>query len=341
MKQELEQAINICIHALNGKKSDRLQIVRKDKFVLETIRKIAKLPYQGRNLGIGGFGYRNNRSSFEDMVKHLEEEKISCSLDWLDAILILYEFANYTEYQMLESAKMIVNDNIIFNHIIEHIVTNLVVMNDIKSAENFIPNFKKTVIVKEEDNFDIGYLVILQYFAMQGDDKNFFKYYKLSKPAIHKTEVHEAKELLVGNFAIKNGIEATITLCQHKNLGIKYHFAALTPFAEQGKYQELKEIFAKYPELKQSECEIELKILSQAYLEAQKINAEIDDDFELLFNRAINVDRKLRWGDFKLQDSILFDLGLASVGNKERVLRCRKAIKNNSIKQELNDMTKK
>jgi len=113
MKQELEQVINICIHVLNGNNSDSQQIDRKDKFVLETIQKIAKLPYQGRNLGIGGFGYRNYRSSFEDMVKRFEDEEIFCSLDWLDAILVLYDFANYTEFQMLESAKKIVNDNIL------------------------------------------------------------------------------------------------------------------------------------------------------------------------------------------------------------------------------------
>ena len=337
MKQEVEQAINFCIDALNGKNSDSQQVEEKDKFVLETIQKIAKLPYQGRNLGIGGFEYRD---SFEDMVKHFECYNLSYSLAWKNAILVLYDFANYTEIQMLESAMRIVNDNIIFNHILEHIITNLVVMNDIESAEKFIPNFKKTVIFKEEDNFDIGYLVILKHFALKGDDKNFFKYFKQSKPAANKTKVHEAKEFLVSNFTTKNGIEEAIALCNHKNLGVKYYFSALMPFAEQGKYQELKQIFEKYSELKQIESETELKILTHAYLEARKLNYKIDDDFEQLFDRAIKVDRKLRWGDFKLQDSILFDLGLASLGNKERVLRCRKAIKNNSMKQEFNDMTK-
>jgi len=106
-------------------------------------------------------------------------------------------------------------------------------------------------------------------------------------------------------------------------------------FAEQGKYQELKQIFEKYPELKQPESETELKVLTAACLEAKKLNLTIDDDFEELFDRAKKVDRKLTWGDFKLQDSIFLDLGLANDGNTERVKRCRKAIKNNGLKKEL------
>ena len=341
MKQELEQAINFCIDALNGENSDSQYVDGKDKFVLEIMQKIAKLPYQGRNLGIGDFGYGDYRDSFESMVKRFEKKNLSYALAWKDAILVLYDFANYTEIQMLESAKKIVNADIIFNHILKHIITNCVVKNDIESAEKFIPNFKKTVIFKEEDNLDMGYLIILKHFALKGDDKNFFKYFKQSKPAVNKTEIQEAKEILVSSFAEKNGIEETIALCEHKNLGVKYYFSALTSFAGQGKYQELKKVFEKYPELKQPESETELKILTEAYLEAKRLNSQIDDDFEQLFDRAIKVDRKLRWGDFKLQDSILFDLGLASFGNKERVLRCRKAIKNNSMKQEFNDMTKK
>jgi len=118
-------------------------------------------------------------------------------------------------------------------------------------------------------------------------------------------------------------------------LGAKLYFSALTAFAEQGNYQELKQIFEKHPELKQPEAETELKILATAYLEAKKINLLIDDDFEELFERAVKMDRKLKWGDVKLQDSILLDLGLANQNNKERFLKCRKAIKNNWLKKEL------
>jgi len=35
----------------------------------------------------------------------------------------------------------------------------------------------------------------LLFKRYKGDDINFFKYFKLSKPAINKTEVREAKEM--------------------------------------------------------------------------------------------------------------------------------------------------
>jgi len=336
MEKELEQAINYCIEALNNRTDEsRQEVEGNSDYVNATLQKIKQLPYQGRNLGIGDNHYDGKRNSFEDMINRFGEEKITYSLEWKDALLVLFDFANYDETKMLGFAKKIVNDNIIFNHILKHIISNLVTMENIKTAEEFIPNFKTTVIFKEEDNLDKGYFIILTHYANIGDDKNFFKYFKQSKPAVNKYDVNVAKQYLVKNYAKNNGIEQTIQLCKHKNIGSKFYFNALMAFAEQGNYQELKQIFDKYPELKQPEAETQLHILTTAYLKAKELNQTIDDDFEQLFERALKVDRKLKWGDTKLQDSLLLDLGLASEGNKERVLKCRKAIKANWLKKEL------
>lgn len=337
MKQEIEQSILFCIEALNNnnRPNGSQEVKGNDKFVLSTLHKISKLPYQGRNLGIRSFGYGDYRSSFEDMLKRFDKESITYSLSWLDALLVLLDFANYNETQILDFAKKIVNDDIIFNHVLKHIITNCVVLNDIEMAEKFIPNFKKTFIFKKEDNLDKGYLIILKHFAMKGDVENFFKYFKQSKPSINKNEVTEAKILLVHHYSLQHNINDSMKLCTHKNLGNKYYFNVLNAYAEQGKYQGLKAIFEQYPELKQPEAETELKILVGAYQNAKEKGFDIDDDFEMLFDRAKKVDRKLRWGDFKLQDSILFELGLASRDNAERLTRCRKAIKNNSMKKGL------
>jgi|GEM_PF-2541905 len=336
MEKELDKAINFCIEALNNRTDEtRQEVEGNSDYVNATLQKIKQMPYHGRNLGIGDNHYDGFRNSFQDIINRFETKKITYSLDWKDALLVLFDFANYDEAKMLEFAKKIVNDNIIFNHVLKNIIANLVTLGNIKKAEEFIPNFKTTFIFKEEDNLDKGYFIILTHYAKLGDDKNFFKYFKLSKPAVNKYDVNVAKQYLVKNYATHNGIEQTIELCKHKNLGAKLYFSALTAFAEQGNYQELKQIFEKHPELKQPEAETELKILATAYLEAKKINLLIDDDFEELFERAVKMDRKLKWGDVKLQDSILLDLGLANQNNKERFLKCRKAIKNNWLKKEL------
>lgn len=328
MEKELDQAINFCIAALNNKVKGSQEVEGNSDYVLATLQKIAKMPYQGRNIGIGDY-----RTSFEQMMKQCLRSKLSFSLDWLHVILVLFDFTNYDETKMLALAEKIVNDNIIFNHVLKHIIANLVTMGNIEMAEQFIPNFKTTVIFKEQNNLDMGYLIILEHYAQNGDDKNFFKYFKLSKPAINKNEVSMAKDMLVKNYTQNNSIEHGIELCKHKNIGSKFYFSALLAFAEQGKYQELKQIFEKYPQLKQAETE--LQILIAACMKAKELNLPIDDDFEELFFRTLQVDRKLKWGDAKLQDSLFFDLGFANEGNKERMLRCRKKIKANSLKKEL------
>ena len=338
MDNKIEKAILFCIEAFNNRERGSREVKVNSEFVLATLKEIMQLPYQGRNLGFGAFGYADYRSSFESMKLRFEKDSITHSLGWLDALLVLFDFANYDEETMLQFAEKIVNDNIMYNHVLKHIITNCVVMNDVEKALKFIPNFRTTKIFKEQDNLDTGFLIVLKHHAMKGDDQNFFKYFKQSKPTVNKTEINDAKGFLVKNYAQRNGIEQTIALCNHKNLGPKFYFNALMAFAEQGKYQELKQVFQKYPEFSQPELETELNILSTAFLNAKKINIITDDDFEQLFERALKVDRKLKWGDAKLQDSILFDLGLASAGNKERISRCKKAIKSNSLKRELASM---
>jgi hypothetical protein len=106
-------------------------------------------------------------------------------------------------------------------------------------------------------------------------------------------------------------------------------------YAENGEYARLKEIFAEYPQLKQPESETELNILALACMEARSRDMTVDDDFEELFRRAIEVDPKLKWGDFRLRDSVLLDLGMAYRDDREHRMRCRKAIGNNLLKKEL------
>lgn len=329
MKIQIEQSIAHCIEAINNSGTG------SDTKVLETIRAVTNQPYQGHGLGIGSYGERGYRTSRKDMFKRFEDrDTITDSLTWLNAILYLYDSIGFNEDEILASAADI-RDDIIFNHVLKHIITNLAIRNEIEKALQFIPNFRPTKIFTEENNLDKGYLIILGYFASQGDAENFFKYFRLAEPAKNRHEVAEAKKFLVESFATKNEIEASINLCRHKNLGDQFIYDALYAIARQGQYLKAKEIFEKYPALKQPEQETELRILSTAYLEAKTQKIETEDVFDELFERALKVDKKLKWGDFRLQDSILLDLGMANLENRERVNTCRKAIKNSGLKREL------
>ncbi|RZJ82805.1 MAG: hypothetical protein EOO20_23945, partial [Chryseobacterium sp.] len=146
MKETIEQAINFCIQALNH------DGVGSDQEVLSIIRSLENLPYQGTGLGIGTGGYRGCRSSHQDLLKRFVNRKtITGSLSWEDALLLLYDAANFDEKSILSTARS-VKDDIIFNHILEHILNNFVAKNDIESALKFIPNFRTTTIFQNENN---------------------------------------------------------------------------------------------------------------------------------------------------------------------------------------------
>lgn len=334
MEKKFEKAIGYCVEALNIDDGQEVIYSNQD-YVLKTLNKALTLPYIGRNLGIGDLRYQDYREFRYDRYSYRFKDGIDDSLSWLHILLILFDLANYDENKIFKVATDIANNNIMFNHVLKHIITNCIVLNDIELAKNFIPHFKATVIFKEEDNLDLGYLIILNHYAMKGDMQNFFKFFKQSKPAKNRYEVNLAKELLVNNYSLKNGVELGFDLCKHKNLGNKFHYNVLMALAEQGNYYKLKQVFSKYPDLKQPELETELKVLSQAYFKSKELKGIVEDDFEVLFDRAINMERKLKWGDVKLQDAVFANLYLASKDNKERMLRCRKAIKNNSLKREL------
>ncbi len=215
MRETIEQAINFCIEALNH------DGVGSDQEVLSIIRSLENLPYQGTGLGIGTGGYRGYRSSYEDLLKRFINRKtITGSLSWEDALLLLYDAANFDEKSIF-STSCSVKDDIIFNHILEHILNNLVAKNDIESALKFIPNFRTTTIFEKENNHDRGYLIVLRYYSSKGEPTQFFNYFKLAEPRKNKSEVADLKAYLVESFAGNNPIEKTLELCSHKNLGEK------------------------------------------------------------------------------------------------------------------------
>lgn len=329
MSVTLQDSINRCIQAINnfGK--------GLDAEVLGTIRSVAALQNKATGLKVGKEGYRGYRSAYEDLLKVFVERKtILHSLDWESALLLLYVAADFNEEEILSSASNI-TDDIIFNHVLEHVISNLAAKNDVANVLYFIPNFRTTTIFQQENNFDKGYLILLRHFAAQGDAVGFFEYFKLAEPGKNRGEIAEFKAYLVESFASRNGIADALKLCAHKNLGARYQANALLAVAKTGYYSELKSIFEAYPTLKQPETE--LSLLSTAYLQAKRNKFVLEDDFESLFERALQIDRKIRSGDAKMQDAVLFDLGLAEIDHKERRERCRKAIKNNSIKKELTD----
>jgi hypothetical protein len=331
MNVEIRKSIEICIDGINGKRGED-----DDLSVLKTLERLDGEPYQGRGLGIGDTGRNGYRASWADMITRFAgwKERISGALDREDALLMLFDRANMDEDMMLGYAEKI-GDAIIYNHVLKHIIENLARLSDLEKAGSFTLKFRPAHIFKDEDNLSMGYRIIAGYHARRGESAEFFKLFKLCDPSSGRYEMGLLKAELVEGVCRRDGIEAAVAVCGHRNIGGQYYFNALRVYAEKGDYAKLKAIFAKYPQLKQPESETELNILALACMEARGKGLKVDDDFEELFKRAIEVDPKLKWGDVRLRDSILLDLGMAYRDNRERRMRCRKAIKNNWLRKEL------
>jgi hypothetical protein len=331
MNAEIGKSIEICINGIAGKAGEE-----GDLFVLKMLERLDEEPYQGRGLGIGDTGRNGYRASWADMVTRFAgwKERVSGVLDWKDALLMLFDWANLDEDAMFGYAEKI-EDAIIYNHVLKHIIENLVRLSDIERALAFTLKFHPTHIFKDEDNLYMGYRIIAGHHARRGESAEFFKLLKRCAPSSERYEMGLLKAELIEGVCRKDGIEAAMAVCGRQSIGEKYYFDALRVHAENGEYAQLKEFFAEYPQLKQPESETELNILAAACMEARDKGMPVADDFEELFKRAIEVNPRLKWGDVRLRDSILLDLGMAYRDDRERKTRCRKAIKNNWLKKEL------
>lgn len=148
MKAYIEEALSLCLTALNNKGSG------DEQRVMQIVQQVAQQPYQGRGLGIGTLGYRFSRVSWQGRTEQmLNGYEIDSTLSWLEVLLYLADSGNYTDPEMLELLTPM-TDDIIFNHVMKHIVSNLVVEEKITEAEKYIPYFRKTDIIKEENNQD-------------------------------------------------------------------------------------------------------------------------------------------------------------------------------------------
>ncbi|TCM63341.1 hypothetical protein EC844_12166 [Acinetobacter calcoaceticus] len=337
IQQALAEAIQCCIDALNHPIAGTQQVIGDGAMVWATLHNIAQRPDQGHGLGLFDYDYDGERGDFDSCIRQYkthDQGQIDCSLDWLHAIVILYDAIDFDEQQIIDSAQSIQND-IIFNHIVKHVVSNCVVQQDISAALQFIRYFRRTHIFYESDSVDLGYLILLKYYALRADVDQFFKYFKLSKPSRNRYELAILKGILVEKFSSQNNIADVLKLCKHKNIGAGFYYNALLAYADQGQYSLLKTMFRQHPELIQADKATDVHVLIRAYAKAKQLDIEVEDDFELLFDRVTQIGRKLRWGDVKLQDSLLYDLGMADFDHQTRRIRCRKAIKDNRIKKEM------
>ncbi|GHU08767.1 hypothetical protein FACS1894158_18190 [Betaproteobacteria bacterium] len=250
------KSIECCIAALNGK-------VPEDggQWVLETLRAMYEVPYKGRGLGIGS--HRTGRISWGGRREWaFFVEDLKSPLSWLHVLLVLFDGANLNEKEMFNYAQQITKDNIIYNHVLEHILENLAAQDAVEEVKKHIPFFATSNVYADNGNDVIGqkseealgWRILLRYYAQKADTDNFFKIFKLCEPGKDRPDLERIKRVLVQSMMRAHGIEAVIKLLGHRNIGERYTQDALEVLADDGEYVKLKELFARYPQLTQSEA---------------------------------------------------------------------------------------
>ena len=185
-----------------------------------------------------------------------------------------------------------------------------------------------------------GYRMLLKFYATKGSLKDFLSILKDCKPKQGpKSQIEESKMLLIENYAANNGLEAAVELCKNKVFGSKYLFSALLPIAKQIGYIETKKIFSTNESFRQPEFRTYERILMETY-GADNFIHEREDIYKEIYELTDNIDKTIKWGDFKLRDFLLLDLASClqrddSQKYEKRIMQCRKAIKNSSLKREL------
>ncbi|NHN30855.1 hypothetical protein [Paenibacillus agricola] len=229
-----------------------------------------------------------------------------------------------------------VEDPIIYGHLVLYLIEKLVSEQKIQESYTYIEHLPVLQFFKKEDTKYKGYRVLLKYYAELPDVNMFMELLKKSQTIKQKHEIESCKWTLVERTSEISGWEASIQLCQHKKIGDKYIRAALTPITETWAYSKVYQLFEKHPELDSDKTHTRLQILMKTYSQNAKSDPSIEAlEFEKLFEEVKQIDPALKWGDFRLRDGLLMDLGLSS-HNKAKITLCRKTIKNNALKKELN-----
>ena len=204
------------------------------------------------------------------------------------------------------------------------------------AVEPYVQQLRTTHIFREEDNRYQGYRILLRDAADHGDPAAALKLLPQCNTRSERDEIAIIKSRLVASVSARDGLQAALDLCDHKRIGPACREYALQPVVDAGQYQAVQAALTAHPDLASADSGDGLAFLVPAFCQQQKKAADPPDtvQFDALFERVNAMNPKLKHGDARLRDWLLLELGLAS-RDKAYIARCRKAIKHNSIKREL------
>lgn len=322
------EAINLCLTPDTVRDETRLAMLRVT--VSEAIRALLAQPYQGKGRGIGASTPSAYRPNWADVARGTKEG--DGVLAWKDRLLVLFDGGRIETDEMLAWAEAIQN-SIIHNHVVLHIIQELVADDAIDRARVVAATCLRPVPSLHGDSSYQGYRVLLCHYAGQGDVTEFFGVWPHCAAGRERNEINACKSQLVMAVSVRQGWEAAVTLCNRdRRLGKNYHAMALKALVEAGAYETLRQLFYKREDLLAEHTR--LSLLVRAYATAARQGQQNVGEFENLFERVSVLDPKIKAGAVRLRDSLFCELGRNPPDMAWRK-RCNAGTKNPALRWKL------
>jgi hypothetical protein len=180
----------------------------------------------------------------------------------------------------------------------------------------------------------VGHRIILKYYAKSCNIEGFIKRLKLSKPSrFPRNQIGEIKYLLIENYSRKNGFEKALELCNDKNFGHQFSIASIRWTAHLMGLDEIDSILVDYPIIRTSAPNAKADLYVK-HFSNQKPFSINDSDFSRAFSEVLKLDKNIKFGDMRLRDYLLMDLGSSTL-NATQIKECKKQIISPLTKKEL------
>jgi hypothetical protein len=307
--------------------------IEKIGLLVETINKTVNL--------LGGEFNKNNTalSTYELLYgkeKLQQELKFKNDLDlnpFYDPAWVIKTIIDENKIDLLEVNNIInkIEQSSVLNWTIIFLIEKAVERGDLIMAKDLILNLPDE---KDGPARYQGERLILRYYAANNDLVGFKESLKKSKPnSWPKNDVIDSKKIMIENYSRVNDFNAGIELCKTKIFGSKFSLDTLqwkVPGISLNQIAEILESNSIY-----TDFEPNIKaILFVKHFNSRQLTIH-EKDFQLTLNEIMKVDVSIKFGDGRLRDGLLCDLGSSTL-NHNQILECKKHIKANFYKRELN-----
>lgn len=203
-----------------------------------------------------------------------------------------------------------------------------------------MPVYPATSSQKEIPTSIYGYRVKIYQAIQNVDFELFMTMFKKCMPTVDREEMKQIKSDFIAVYSEKEGMEKALKLtgkAPFKN----FELTAILPQTKYTSYQNMKTVLETHKTVLQKQKRaLKEQLLTQTLHENFKKGYENMYEFQEVFELLSQMDRKERYGDFTLKDSLLFDLG-KSTTDKNLIIQCQKAIKHSILKKELKKIEEK